>query len=218
MTAFHASVEIVIYSDIVCPWCYIGKRRLEQALEAYDGEVTIRYRPFQLDPRPVSEPRPVKDTLAEKFGGPARVQQILAHVTSAAKQSGLTLNFDRALTANTFDAHRLVHFATERGRASDTVNALFRAHFVDGVDIGSRAALAQLAATVGFDEQEVRAYLDSSAGAAEVSAEVEEARRIGVTSVPTFVFAGKYVVTGAQPAETLLKVMNEIRRHTAANK
>src|SRR5690606_16944534 len=104
------------------------------------------------------------------------------------------------------------------GRASDTVNALFRAHFVDGVDIGSRAALAQLAATVGFDEQEVRAYLDSSAGAAEVSAEVEEARRIGVTSVPTFVFAGKYVVTGAQPAETLLKLMNEIRWHTAANK
>ena len=211
-------MEIVIYSDIVCPWCYIGKRRLEQALDSYDGEVSLRYRPFQLDPRPVSEPRPVAEALAEKFGGPERVRQLLAHVTSVAAESGLTLRFDRALNANTFDAHRLVRFAAERGRASEMVDALFRAHFVDGVDVGSRAALASVAATTGFDEQEVRAYLDSSAGVDEVRAEVEEARRIGVTSVPTFVFAGKYVVTGAQPPETLLKVLTEIRRHTASRR
>lgn len=211
-------MEIVIYSDIVCPWCYIGKRRLEQALDSYDGEVSLRYRPFQLDPRPVSEPRPVAEALAEKFGGPERVRQLLAHVTSVAAESGLTLRFDRALNANTFDAHRLVRFAAERGRASEMVDALFRAHFVDGVDVGSRAALASVAATTGFDEQEVRAYLDSSAGVDKVRAEVEEARRIGVTSVPTFVFAGKYVVTGAQPPETLLKVLTEIRRHTASRR
>ncbi|HEY8533772.1 MAG TPA: DsbA family oxidoreductase [Micromonospora sp.] len=211
-------MEIVIYSDIVCPWCYIGKRRLEQALDSYDGEVSLRYRPFQLDPRPVSEPRPVAEALAEKFGGPERVRQLLAHVTSVAAESGLTLRFDRALNANTFDAHRLVRFAAERGRASEMVDALFRAHFVDGVDVGSRAALASVAAATGFDEQEVRAYLDSSAGVDEVRAEVEEARRIGVTSVPTFVFAGKYVVTGAQPPETLLKVLTEIRRHTASRR
>jgi predicted DsbA family dithiol-disulfide isomerase len=210
-------VEIDIYSDVVCPWCYIGKRRLEQALESYDGDVTIRFRPFQLDARPVEKPEPLVESLAAKFGGHERARQIFEHTTGAAAQSGLTLHFDHAISANTFDAHRLVWFATSRGRAAEMIDALYQAHFTDGLDVGSRAALASLATGVGMDEAEVRGFLDSSAGEAEVRAEIDAGRDLGVTSVPTFVFAGKYVVTGAQEPETLRRVLDEVSRREAAD-
>ncbi|MEU7864870.1 DsbA family oxidoreductase, partial [Nonomuraea sp. NPDC049141] len=154
-------MEIEIYADVVCPWCYIGKRRLEQALESYDGEVTVRYRPFQLDPSPVAQPRPLVEAMAAKFGGPDRVRQMFGQVTEVGAQVGLKLDFDRAVAANTFDAHRLVAWATDRGRAAEMVDALYRAHFTDGVDVGSRDALAGLAAEVGLDATEARRFLDS---------------------------------------------------------
>ncbi|MGC5331670.1 DsbA family oxidoreductase [Micromonospora sp. DT62] len=208
-------MEIEIYADVVCPWCYIGKRRLEQALEAYDGEVTVRYRPFQLDPSPVPEPRPLVDAMAAKFGGPDRVRQMFGQVTEVAAQVGLKLDFDRAVAANTFDAHRLVAWATDRGRAAETVDALYRAHFTDGVDVGSRDALAALAAEVGLDGAEARRFLDSGERVAELSDELATARQIGVTSVPTFVLAGRYAVTGAQEPETLLAALAEVDRREA---
>lgn len=205
-------MEIEIYADVVCPWCYIGKRRLEQALESHDGEVTVRYRPFQLDPSPVSEPRPLVDAMAAKFGGPDRVRQMFGQVTEVGAQVGLKLDFDRAVAANTFDAHRLVAWATDRGRAAETVDALYRAHFTDGVDVGSRDALAALAAEVGLDAAEARRFLDSGERVAELSDELATARQIGVTSVPTFVLAGRYAVTGAQEPETLLAALAEVDR------
>ncbi|RLK24460.1 putative DsbA family dithiol-disulfide isomerase [Micromonospora sp. M71_S20] len=208
-------MEIEIYADVVCPWCYIGKRRLEQALESYDGEVTVRYRPFQLDPSPVPEPRPLVDAMAAKFGGPDRVRQMFGQVTEVAGQVGLKLDFDRAVAANTFDAHRLVAWATDRGRAAEMVDALYRAHFTDGVDVGSRDALAALAAEVGLDAAEARRFLDSGERAAELSEELATARQIGVTSVPTFVLAGRYAVTGAQEPETLLAALAEVNRREA---
>ncbi|MEH1099440.1 DsbA family oxidoreductase [Micromonospora sp. CPCC 205561] len=208
-------MEIEIYADVVCPWCYIGKRRLEQALKSYDGEVTVRYRPFQLDPSPVPQPRPLVDAMAARFGGPERVRQMFGHVTEVAAQLGLKLDFDRALAANTFDAHRLVSWATERGRAAETVDALYRAHFTDGVDVGSRDALAALAAEAGLDAPEARRFLDSDELVAELSDELATARQIGVTSVPTFVLAGRYAVTGAQEPETLLAALAEADRREA---
>ncbi|MGN9775055.1 DsbA family oxidoreductase [Micromonospora sp. H33] len=211
-------MEIEIYADVVCPWCYIGKRRLEQALTSYDGDVTIRYRPFQLDPTPVPEPRPLVDALAAKFGGHDRAVQMFSHVTGVAAGVGLTLDFDRAVAANTFDAHRLVSWATERGRAAEMVEALYRAHFTDGVDVGSRDALAALAGEVGLDATEARAFLDSDERVAEVRAELAAARELGVSSVPTFVLAGKYAVTGAQEPETLLAALNEVRRRETADR
>ncbi|SCL60184.1 Predicted dithiol-disulfide isomerase, DsbA family [Micromonospora citrea] len=210
-------MEIEIYADVACPWCYIGKRRLEQALESYDGEVTVRYRPYQLDPSPVPEPRPLVEAIAARFGGKDRARQMFGHVTEVAAGVGLKLDFDRAVAANTFDAHRLVAWATERGRASETVDALYRAHFTDGVDVGSRDALAALAGEVGLDEAEARRFLDSDERVAEVSAELAAARQIGVTSVPTFVLAGKYAVTGAQEPETLLAALAEVERREAAD-
>ncbi|MGC4808372.1 DsbA family oxidoreductase [Micromonospora sp. DT233] len=211
-------MEIEIYADVVCPWCYIGKRRLEQALESYDGEVTIRYRPFQLDPSPVSTPQPLIDGLAAKFGDRARAEQMLAQVTQVAAGAGLRLDFDRAVTANTFDAHRLVRYATGRGRAAEAVDALYRAYFTDGVDVGSRPALARIAAEVGLDENDVRTFLDSDADVAELTAELAAARSLGVTSVPTFVLAGKYAVTGAQEPQTLLAALSEVEQREAATR
>lgn len=207
-------MEVEIYADVVCPWCYMGKRRLERALESYDGEVTIRYRPFQLDPRPVERPAPLIDAMAARFGGQERVRQMFAHTTGLAAGDGLDLHHDRAVTANTFEAHRLVWFAETKGQAGEMLEALYRAYFTDGADIGSRDALARVAEGIGLD---ARAFLDSDAGVAEVRAALAEARDLGVTSVPMFVFAGKYAVAGAQEPATLREVLAEVERREAAD-
>lgn len=205
-------MEIEIYADVVCPWCWIGKRRLEQALASYDGEVTVRYRPFQLDPTPVTEPKPLVEALGAKFGGRERAESMVAQVSQVGASVGLDMRFDRAVAANTFEAHRLIRFATERGRATEMIDALYRAHFSDGVDVGSKDALVKLAAEVGLDEAETREYLDSNVGRREVAADLAAAHELGVTSVPTFVLAGKYAVTGAQEPETLLAALTEVER------
>ncbi|MFD6649858.1 DsbA family protein [Micromonospora chalcea] len=209
-------MDIEIYADVVCPWCWIGKRRLEQALEAYDGDVTVRFRPFQLDPTPVTEPKPLLEALGDKFGGRDKAEGMAAHVTGVAAGAGLDLRFDRAVAANTFDAHRLVRFATERGRSAEMVERLHRAHFHDGVDVGSIDALVTLAGEAGLDETEARQYLESNLGRREVAADLSDAHQLGVSSVPTFVLAGKYAVTGAQEPETLLAALREVAQREAA--
>ncbi|MFC4149219.1 DsbA family oxidoreductase [Micromonospora mangrovi] len=205
-------MEIEIYADVVCPWCWIGKRRLEQALASYDGDVTVRYRPFQLDPTPVTEPKPLVEALAAKFGGRERAEAMFAQVSQVGAGVGLELHFDRAVHANTFEAHRLIRFATERDRATEMIDALYRAHFTDGVDVGSVDALVRLAGEVGLDEAETRGYLESNLGRREVAADLAAAHELGVSSVPTFVLAGKYAVTGAQEPETLLAALTEVQR------
>ncbi|MFG2165309.1 DsbA family oxidoreductase [Micromonospora chersina] len=209
-------MEIEIYADVVCPWCWIGKRRLEQALASYDGEVTVRFRPFQLDPTPVTEPKPLIEALGAKFGGRDKAEGMAAHVTQVAKGAGIDMRFDRAIAANTFEAHRLVRFATERGRAAELVERLYRAHFQDGIDVGSTDALVTLAGEVGLDEAEARDYLESNLGRREVAADLSAAHQLGVSSVPTFVLAGKYAVTGAQEPETLLAALHEVAQREAA--
>ncbi|RLP90594.1 MULTISPECIES: DsbA family protein [unclassified Micromonospora] len=205
-------MEIEIYADVVCPWCYIGKRRLEEALASYGGEVTVRYRPFQLDPSPVAEARPLIEAMADRFGGPERAREMFAHVTGVAAGDGLRLDFERAVTANTFDAHRLVSYAADHGRAAEMVEALYQAYFTQGVDVGSREALAALAGGIGLDAVDVRRFLDSDERTADLAAELAAARDLGVTSVPTFVLAGKYAVTGAQEAQTLLAALAEVEQ------
>ncbi|MGY0002699.1 DsbA family oxidoreductase [Micromonospora sp. I033] len=209
-------MEIEIYADVVCPWCWIGKRRLEQALASYDGEVTVRYRPFQLDPTPVTEAKPLIEALGAKFGGRDKAEGMAAHVTRVAKGAGIDMHFDRAVAANTFDAHRLVRFANERGRAAELVERLYRAHFQDGIDVGSLDALVTLAGEVGLDETETREYLASNLGRREVAADLSAAHQLGISSVPTFVLAGKYAVTGAQEPETLLAALHEVAQRESA--
>ncbi|MEW1584022.1 DsbA family oxidoreductase [Micromonospora vinacea] len=209
-------MEIEIYADVICPWCYIGKRRLDEALASYEGEVTVRYRPFQLDPSPVPQPLPLVEALAGKFGGPERARQMVDHVTQVAAADGLRLDYDRAVIANTFEAHRLVSWATEQGRAAEMVEALYQAHFNHGVDVGSREALAALAGEIGLDAADARRFLDSDERVADVAADLAAARDLGITSVPTFVLAGKYAVSGAQEVETLLAALAEVEQRESA--
>jgi predicted DsbA family dithiol-disulfide isomerase len=212
ISALARVVDIEIWSDVVCPWCYIGKRRLEEALRDYDGEANVTFRPFQLDPSPVPAPRPLNEALAVKFGGPARVEQMHAQVAEIGASLGLTLNFDRALAANTFDAHRLIAWADAQGRQLDLVEALQKAYFTEGADIGSHETLATIAGGIGLDEAAARAYLDGTDGVDVLRKDLAEARELGVTSVPTFVIAGKYAITGAQEAETLRGAFAEIAK------
>ncbi|MGC4744968.1 DsbA family oxidoreductase [Micromonospora sp. DT201] len=209
-------MEIEIYADVICPWCYIGKRRLDEALANYAGDVTVRYRPFQLDPSPVPEPLPLVEALAAKFGGPERARQMVAHVTQVAANDGLRLDYGRAVIANTFDAHRLVSYATDHGKAAEMVEALYQAHFVQGVDVGSREALATLAGTIGLDAADARRFLDSDERSVDVAAQLATARDLGITSVPTFILAGKYAVSGAQETGTLLAALAEVEQREAA--
>jgi predicted DsbA family dithiol-disulfide isomerase len=213
LRALGTAVEIEIWSDVVCPWCYIGKARLEQAIADYPGEVTVRWRAYQLDPGAASDGKPLTDWLTAKFGGPEQARKVLGHTAATAAADGLTLNFDAAIGANTFDAHRLVWFAAQHGKEAKLVEALHAAHFTDGEDIGSRPVLAAIAAAHGLD---AAAFLDSDAGAAEVAEDLQEAAELGITSVPTFVIDGTYAVTGAQSVEVLSQVLAEVDRLAAA--
>ena len=208
-------MDIDIYADVVCPWCYIGKRRLEKALARFDGDVSVTFKPFQLDPSTPTDARPLFDWLAPKFGGLDRARNITARTTELAVGEGIELNYDTAVIANTFEAHRLIWFARPTGRGPETIEALHRAHFTEGRNIGSRDELAAIAVEVGFDESTVREFLDSDAGVAEVTTELQTAHELGIAGVPTFVIDGKYAITGAQDTEILLGALNEVRRRAA---
>ncbi len=208
-------VDIDIYSDVVCPWCYIGKRRLEAAIAEFDGDVNVRYHPFQLDPSTPKEPHPLVEWLGPKFGGAARVKQMTDHTASVAAGDGIAMHFDRAVIANTFDAHRLTWFAGDEAGPA-VAEALHKAHFTDGLDVGSTDVLVQVAADNGLDAAEARAFLASSDGVKEVQGLIDEAHELGITSVPTFVFAGKYAVSGAQDPKLLLQTLQEVARREAA--
>jgi predicted DsbA family dithiol-disulfide isomerase len=206
------TVDIQVWSDVICPWCYIGKRRLERALGQFPGRVNVTYRAYKLDASPVPRPLPIKEALAAKFGGSRRADQMFEHVTGVAAGDGLRLDFDRAIAANTFDSHRLVAWAAGQDRQVEMLDALQRAHFQDGIDIGSRSALAEVAGRIGLDRAAALTYLESDAGTGAVNADLAEARELGITSVPTFVIDGKYAVQGAQEPATLLAALEEITR------
>jgi predicted DsbA family dithiol-disulfide isomerase len=214
-------VEIEIYSDVVCPWCYLGKSRLEAALLSFDREVNLRWRAFQLDPNAPHDAQPLLSWLGAKFGGEQRAREMMAHITVTAEAEGLWLDFDRALIVNSFDAHRLLWFADQAetvlfGADADTqpalAEALYRAHFTDGLDIGSHDVLVDLAGDAGLDQHRVREYLTSTEGIADVRAEITRAQDLGITSVPTYIFAGKYAVTGAQSIKAFGSVLQEVAR------
>ncbi|BEL10611.1 DsbA family oxidoreductase [Actinoplanes sichuanensis] len=210
-------MDIQVWSDVVCPWCYIGKARLEKALAAIGGEVTVTYRAFQLSAEPVPEPLPIKQAMAARFGGPEQVEEMLARVTEMAAAEGLTIDYDRAVAANTFAAHRLIAWAATQDRQADMLDALQRAHFADGVDIGSLPAIAGVAGSIGLDAGDALTHLESEAGTTAVNTDIEEARALGISSVPTFVIDGKYAMPGAHDTETLLSAFEEILRRESAN-
>jgi predicted DsbA family dithiol-disulfide isomerase len=217
------AITVEVWSDVVCPWCYIGKRRFatgvqqvteQLAAEGIDLAVDVSYHAYQLDP--TASPGvsgPVVDAYAKKFGGPERAQAILANVTATAAEVGLEFHMDRALRANTLLAHRIIWLAARPDSPADqdvVKERLLRAYFTDGLDIGDPDVLADCAAEVGFDRDEVAAFLDSDRGVAEVAADLRFAHENGITAVPTYVVNGKWAIPGAQDPDTFAQVLRKM--------
>ncbi len=206
-------MKVEIYSDVVCPWCYIGERRFARALAELPGadEVEVVFRPFQLDPTEPTTPRPLLEALEYKFGSNARA--MTARVAEAARGEEIEIDWDRAIAVNTFTAHRLLWWALrEAGPAIQRALAerLFAAHFTDGESVGDPTVLARLAGDAGLSAARAAAFLATDEGEHEVRAAIAQARRIGVTAVPTFVFDGEYGVQGAQPPALFREVFEEL--------
>ncbi len=197
------SLIIEVYSDVVCPWCWIGKRRLQRALDAIpDVTAQLRWRPFQLRPDMPPEGEAWADVVNTKFGGAARAREMFAHVAEAGTSEGLTFDFERITRApQTINAHRLICFADAAGLGWTLSEQLFRAYFVDGLDISDRGVLAELAAGAGLDPNAVRAMLDGDAHRETVLTSQQEAGRLGIRGVPFFVLDDGLGISGAQPIE-----------------
>ncbi|WP_030271457.1 DsbA family oxidoreductase [Streptomyces sp. NRRL B-24484] len=212
-------MKVEIYSDIACPWCYIGKRRFEQALDRFPGKdgVEVVYRPYQLVPDAPEQASPHRAWLAERYGPQSVAMD--ARVTELGAAEGITYDFDAALHANTFLGHRLLHLAeTEYGAAvqADVKERLLKAHFTDGTDIGDRTALTAIAVAAGMDGERVAGYLTGEEGVEEVRDQLDRARSLGITAVPTFVFEGRWAVQGGQEADTFLRVLQQVAEETGA--
>ncbi len=203
-------MQIDIISDTVCPWCYIGKRRLERALAQRDElEVEITWRPFQLNPDMPAGGLDREAYLNAKFGGAQRAQQIYAAIRQAGGGEGIDFAFDKiARTPNTIDSHRLLHWAGEAGLQDAVVEVLFQRYFEQGADIGDREVLVAIAAQGGMDGDEVRARFERGDDLDLVVAQDTNARQMGVAGVPYFIIDGKYAVSGAQDPSVFLQVLD----------
>jgi predicted DsbA family dithiol-disulfide isomerase len=205
----HVTLTVEIWSDIVCPWCYLGKRRFEAALARFDhrDDVEVTWRSFELDPEaPQVAEQPASEALAAKYGmSLEQAEATHAQMTALAAQEGLEYRFDRARRGNTFDAHRLIHLAAAHGLQDAAEERLMRAYFTEGEPIGDPDALARLVAEIGVDADEARAVLGGDAYADAVRADEELAARIGIRGVPYFVLGRRYGVSGAQPPDLLLQ-------------
>jgi predicted DsbA family dithiol-disulfide isomerase len=214
-----ASMRIEIFSDVICPWCFIGKRRFETAISrlrdrGVDVQVDYSFRPFQLDPTaPTDSPTPAKDAYAKKFGGPERATEILDHVTSVAAQDNITFNMDIAVRANTFLAHRLLSYALKQHGAAVQIalkERIMDAYFTDGKNIGDIDVLANCAESAGIDRTEAHTFLTGDEFVDEVRSEIAEAAEYGVTAVPTFIINGQWSVPGAQDVEMFERIIERI--------
>lgn len=195
-------LRIDIWSDIACPWCYIGKRHIEAALKEFPHEVEVTWRSFELDPSaaPKGDEKLLDRIKAKMRVSAEQAQAMLDRTTGVAKQDGLTINFADVKAANTFDGHRLIQYAKSLGKQDAMKERLMKAYFTDGEQLGDRETLIRLASEVGID---ARATLESDAFANDVRADENLARDLGINGVPFFVMAGKLGVSGAQPVEVL---------------
>jgi predicted DsbA family dithiol-disulfide isomerase len=206
-------IQLDIFSDPICPWCYIGKAHLDQALaEVPDNPFTIRWLPFMLNPDMPAGGMDRRAYLEAKFGGKAGAVEAYRPVAERAEAAGLQLNLaDILKTPSTIDAHRLIHWAEMEGVQAAVVDALFKAYFEDGRDIGQAEVLADIADGAGMDASVVLRLLESDADRREIVERDAAARGMGVTAVPTFIVAGQHAVPGAQPPELWRRVIDELR-------
>lgn len=206
-------MKVEIWSDIACPWCYIGKRRFEEALRGFEhaADVSVAWRSFELDPAspPVREGNPTR-ALAAKYGiSVEQAADFQARMTRAAAEEGLNFDFSALRPGNTFDAHRLLHLAGEHGRGEELHERLFAAYLCEGQAIGDRDVLARLAEEGGIDAEEARTLLDSDAYGDQVRAEEQEAAGLGISGVPFFVIDRTYGLSGAQPSDRILAALRQ---------
>ncbi|MCM3631547.1 DsbA family oxidoreductase [Paenibacillus glycanilyticus] len=206
-------MKVEVWSDFACPFCYIGKRRLEEALGQFEhgDQVEVEFKSFELDPNaPVEIELDVYDYLSNKYGM-SREQAISNNVqlTQQAKTLGLDYRFDTMVLTNTFDAHQLTHFAAKYGKREEMAERLFKAYFTDSKHLGKREILADLAAEIGLDREEALKALEESAYKQEVRSNEQEAGQLGVRGVPFFVIDRKYAVSGAQPSEVFLQAVSK---------
>ena len=202
-------LQIDIVSDVVCPWCYVGKRNLEAALANLpDMTTAVHWRPYQLDPTIPPGGIDRRTYLARKFGD--RVPEIYARITGVGKDIGIDFAFDKiGRSPNTLDAHRLIRWAWAAGVQDRVVDALFRAYFIDGADIGDVDVLVALAKTAGMDDAVVRRLLGENADKSDVESDIAQAQSLGVTGVPFFILDGRIGLSGAQPPDVLSQAIRK---------
>jgi predicted DsbA family dithiol-disulfide isomerase len=208
-------LKIAVVSDVVCPWCYIGKRRLEKAMEsvASEFEFDVAYYPFELNPSIAASGVDQKKYLSQKFGGESEYQRLTGNVTRVAKEEGLDFRYDlQNISPNTRNAHRLILFAKDSGKDLELVEALFRAYFTNGVDLSKNENLASIAGSVGLNEVDAKIFLDGSAGAAEVVMAETELQRMGISGVPFYIINDKYGISGAQPSTAFVEAFRNVTR------
>ena len=212
-------MRLEIFSDVVCPWCYIGKRRFDRAVTnlataGINLILEVNYRPFQLDPTaPIGAPSPVRDAYAKKFGSQERADEILKHVTTVAATEGINFQMDIAVRANTSRAHRLIALAqTTELDHTKLKESLMIAYFYEGRDISNIDTLIDIGAAFGLDHAQVSEMLNSEQSSQQLDADLSRARELGVTAVPTYVFNEQWSVPGAQDTETFERVLKKLNQ------
>jgi len=206
-------MKVEIWSDVMCPFCYIGKRKFEKALNEFPDKnnIEIIWKSFQLDPTTVTDPSiSTIDHLAQKKGwSKEQASETTAHVTNIAKQVGLNFHFDKAVVANSFDAHRVSHLAKKYGKQNELEEKLFSAYFTEGKNTADHATLLQIAVDIGLNKAEVNELLIGELYTEEVEKDIYEAQQVGVKGVPFFVLDRKYAVSGAQEPDTFLEALTK---------
>jgi predicted DsbA family dithiol-disulfide isomerase len=213
-------IKVDIWSDVQCPWCYIGKRKFEAGAEQFGGEVEVEYHSFELAPdTPVDFDGTPMDYLSQRKGiSPDQAEQMLARVTGIAESVGLDYHYDDVHQTNTVKAHELIHYAKAHGRQLDMKERLLKAYFVDGRHVGRIEDLADLAAEIGLDRADVVRALSENQYLADVKADVALATEYGIQGVPFFVIDGKYGISGAQDAQTFADALAQVRDEKAVAK
>lgn len=204
------TLTVDVISDVICPWCFIGKRRMEKAIAAYGEPVTVQWHAFQLNPAMPKEGISRKEYRIRKFGSWERSMQLDANIVATGKDEGIHFNFDRMeRTPNTVDAHRLIWVADKEGVQDAVVEALFRAYFTEGRDISSQQTLLEVVSEAGLDRGKAEAVLKGDEGMDAIKDAGDEARRLRVDSVPFFVINGKITLSGAQQPDTFLEAFRQ---------
>ena len=210
-------MRIDVYSDVVCPWCYIGEKRLARALaHRPDLEVEVSWRPFQLQPDMPKGGLPWAEFSRRKFGRESAAEAAFSHVSAVGEQEGIRFDFGRVASApNTVDAHRLILFADTYVTQWQLADALFCAYFTEGKDLNNHEELVQVASSVGLEAKEVAEYLAGEEAASDVRSSQEEAQSLGISGVPFYVFDGRYAIYGAQPVEVFGEALDTVRAGAA---